>query len=274
MPPSPPQSPGAHLSPQDLINQATGGEWALFQADPVTDSDTTVTVRCARLDTTNNGGGSLVEANIATFAPYFDQITLTRDQWKKSCITAACVVQAESGGNAGARNVNVGGPAPGSIDRGLFQFNNEAWPKITDAMADSPRIAFLLAWRITKGWQQWGPWTGSRGLDPASEPSRLIIGTYESMTGEAVGKGLFGIPDIRPVVDAVKDAVGTALGWAEALGRLLSNLIDPSWWRRIGVGALGLLLIIAAIVFAVARSDAGKSAIAATPAGRMKGAAT
>lgn len=45
---------------------------------------------------------------------------------------------------------------------------------------------------------------------------------------------------------AAGDAVGSfvSLGWAEALGRFLSHLVDPGFWKRIGIGALGILLAI------------------------------
>lgn len=272
MPPAPitPAPPGpAHanagqhgrwLSPAELIEQASHGEFALFQVMPGTDTDTTVTIKCARLDRTNNGGSGVIEAEIAGFAPYFPLLTLDRDAWMKAWITAACIAQGESGGYAGARNTN--GPnskAPGSIDRGLFQFNDHFWPKITDAMADNPRIAFLLAWRISKGWQDFAPWTGSHGLDPTSTASQIIIKEVENETGRAVGKGLFGIPDIRPVVDAVGNAIGDAIDWAKSLGKILAHLLQPDWWKRVGVGALGLLFVVGALILVLARSDAVKS---------------
>lgn len=228
----------------EIINHATSGDWSLFQQQSVTDSDTNVTILCARLDTTNNGGSRIVEADIIKATPghpYTPRYVFTREQFAAGAITAACIVVAESGGEPAARNVNgASSSAPGSIDRGLFQFNNEAWPGITDAMADNPRIAFLLAWRISNGWQDFSPWHGSRGLDRESEPSKRVLAEYESMTGRAVPEPLFGL------------SLAGVLDWAKALGRLLSKLIDPAFWKRIGVGAIGLLLIVAALVLILA----------------------
>lgn len=235
----------------EIIQHATSGDWSLFQQQPTLDSDTTVEILCARLDTTNNGGSGIVEAdiqnalaqivhggnrgvNVSAFTPRY---LFKGDDFTQGAITAACVCYAESRGDPAARNVN--GPdssAPGSIDRGLFQFNNQAWPKITDAMAYNPRIAFLLAWRITDGWQDWATWHGSKGLDRNSDESKVVVAEWENMTGratpEALGTGL----------------VGGLMDWAKSLGAILSHLLQPEWWKRIGVGAVGLLLIVAALV--------------------------
>lgn len=237
------------VPPNELINHATSGDWSLFQQQPVTDTDTDVTVLCARLDTTNNGGSGVIEADLVKAIPkypFFPSLTLTREQFKKGALTAACIAYAESRGDPTVINVNgVKSSAPGSRDRGIVQWNDKAWPGITDAMALNPRIAFVLFWRVSKGWQDFSPWHGSLGLDPTSAPSQVILKEYESMTGKAVDLGLFGIPDVKPLIDA---ALGGVLDWAKALGRLLSKLLDPAWWKRVGIGALGLLLIVAALV--------------------------
>lgn len=227
------------LSPTEIINHATSGDWSLFQQDSVTDTDVNVTIRCARLDSTNNHGSGIVEAQINSFAPYFPSVTMTREAFKAGVVTAARICYAESGGDTANRHVN--GPtstAPGSIDRGLFQWNNEAWPGITDAMAYNGPIAFLLAWRVSKGWQDFSPWHGSEGLDPTSAKSKVIDATYESMTGRAVPEPLLGL------------SLGGILDWTKALGRLLSKLVDAAWWKRIGVGAVGVLFIVAALILA------------------------
>lgn len=250
--PAGPSTGATTIPPNEIINHATSGDWSLFQQQPVTDTDVNVTIKCARLDTTNNGGSNLVEADLIRAIPkypYFPTVTMTRDQFTKGALTAACIVYAESGGNPLKVGVNgANSVAPGTRDRGLFQWNEKAWPGITDAMALNPRICFLLAWRVSKGWTDFTPWHGSRGLDPTSAESQVILKEYEAMTGRAVGQGLFGIPDVRPLVDAVKNALAGTLDWTKALGRLLSKLIDPAWWKRIGVGALGLLLVVAALI--------------------------
>ena len=73
---------------------------------------------------------------------------LSDDQIAKLCydvgfrgedlVTAVRIVMGESGGNPKARNVNVGGAAPGSIDRGLFQLNSVAFSKVPDSEAYDP----------------------------------------------------------------------------------------------------------------------------------------
>ncbi len=42
---------------------------------------------------------------------------------------------------------------------------------------------------------------------------------------------------------AVGGAVGDAVSMATSVGKFLGVLSDPSWWKRLGVGAAGFLLI-------------------------------
>lgn len=48
----------------------------------------------------------------------------------------------------------------------------------------------------------------------------------------------------------IDDIVSAVTDWATALGKLLGNLISGAWWRRVGIGALGVVLVIIAVVFA------------------------
>lgn len=173
---------------------------------------------------------------------------ITYEQHMESIMTAASIMLAESGGVTEARCYNVDdaqgrptcsptGPAgPRGVDRGLWQWNSVAWPQITDAMADDPKTATELAYKVSNGFQQWGPWTGSKGLDPNSQPSRTIraLKQYESPTDAVV--------DTLP-------GVGALVGWADALGRFLSALISPAFWRRVGIGAAGIALVVLAVVY-------------------------
>ena len=67
------------------------------------------------------------------------------------------VAQCESGLNPDAKRVNVGG----SVDRGLYQWNNRYHPDITDEMAYDPKIATeLFCQAVSKGHLSW--WNASR----------------------------------------------------------------------------------------------------------------
>lgn len=67
----------------------------------------------------------------------------------------------------------------------------------------------------------------------------------------------------------------------EQLGELIHYVLDPIWWRRVGLGVLGFAIVLAALVFIIASTNAGKKAIktgagaiVAGPAGAAAGASS
>jgi hypothetical protein len=42
--------------------------------------------------------------------------------------------------------------------------------------------------------------------------------------------------------------ISTALAWADSLAAILANLLRGSWWRRLGIGLAGALMVILALV--------------------------
>lgn len=193
--------------------------------------------------------------------------TITNQEYDQRAVRAASIMMAESGGKTDARcyNYDKDGKAscsptplpagtPGTqrgIDRGLWQWNSVAWPDISDMAADEPETATDIAYRVSKGFTTWGPWRGSRGLDPNSTPSRTIAAEYENMLGVVVDDTPI-LSQLDPDANGTPDGLAPVLGWLEALGKLLSNLLSPAWWRRLGIGALGLLLVVIAVVLVVA----------------------
>lgn len=111
-----------------------------------------------------------------------------------------------------------------------------------------------------------GQATITTSVNPARNVTLIdIVPLYKS--GES--SGLWG--PIGTVVDAAGNIVDTAGGvvgnvgtvitegpgafadavtpdWMGTLGNLLKNLVDPGWWKRIGIGAVALLIIIVALV--------------------------
>lgn len=67
------------------------------------------------------------------------------------------IAKRESGGWSGAKCVNYNG----TVDRGVLQWNNSAWPW-SDQQANDPQTAFDLAYKVVHtpgpgyGWQPWG----------------------------------------------------------------------------------------------------------------------
>jgi hypothetical protein len=55
--------------------------------------------------------------------------------------------------------------------------------------------------------------------------------------------------------------IGGALSAAEATGKLASHLIDPSFWKRVGIGLAGIALIGTGATIFILSTDTAKSAI-------------
>lgn len=186
--------------------------------------------------------------------------TIKATEWLSRQTFAAAIIYAESGGRTNARCFNIDkpdgspgcsptGPAgPRGVDRGLWQWNSVAWPTITDTAADDPASATILAYLVSNGFSDFGPWKKSKGMDTNSEPFKVIAKAMEDQMGYVIDKGIFGIPGEAGFYDSITGALGGALDWATALGKLLSNLISVSFWKRVGMGAAGLGLLILAIV--------------------------
>lgn len=161
-------------------------------------------------------------------------------------VRAASIMLAESGGKTDAFRPASQNPRGGN-DRGLWQINSKAHPDVSDMAAFDPNASTAIAYQLSAGFAQWGPWRGSKGLDPNSTPSTTIATAYESMTG-GVHDDTPILSQIDPDANGIPNALGGLLGWAEALGRLLSHLIDPGFWKRIGIGALGAAALVVGIV--------------------------
>lgn len=204
-----------------------------------------------RIGAKSDGTGGAIALDPA-FGGNVDPFTLPKDSWIQRQIVAASIIWAESGrGDATARCYNVdkpdgthtcskSGPAgPRGVDRGLWQWNNKAWPAIPDEAADNPEAATMIAFLVTRGWSEWGPWRGSAGLDPNSPTSKEIAAEFLNQWGVVRDDSLDWVPS-------------NVLDWAAGLGKLIGNLLDPAWWRRLGVFALGGALVVVALVLALA----------------------
>ena len=171
-------------------------------------------------------------------------------------IKGTAIVMRESGGNVKAFRPASKNPAGGN-DRGIWQWNDKWNPEISDADAYDPVKATEWAYKKSGGFTHFKPWDGAKitkaQFDAAVEAARRYgIDIKDGWSvGAVIDVGtnvLDDLPIVGPAIDVVTGAADSILGWTEALGKLLSNLIDPSWWKRIGVGALGLVIVIAALV--------------------------
>lgn len=93
---------------------------------------------------------------------------------------AIAVCCAESGRNPAAVNVNEGGSAPGSRDRGLFQINDYWHPEVPDEVAFDPAGACRAALAIQQGagWGAWAAYTNN-AYERYLEPAKVALNGYE-----------------------------------------------------------------------------------------------
>lgn len=153
------------------------------------------------------------------------------DRW----IIATSIILRESGGNDKIVNTKGNTPA-GSRDRGWWQFNDHWHPDVTDAQAFDPVVSTEIAWRKSDGFTNWDAWDGveikvkGEAVDAAKE------------SGDA---GSVGIDDVvREGIDKVTDIIP----WADSLAKLLGKILSGTFWKRIGIAALGAAIIIAALI--------------------------
>lgn len=223
--------------------------------------------------------GYYVIANLKTPADKSTAMRLTSSEYDRRVVQAAAIVFAESGGNTDAVCYNVndanGRPTcspkppagPRGVDRGLWQWNSVAWPQIDDLAAFDPSASTEIAFTVSNAYTSFGPWSKSRGMDPNSTQYKTISDTYESMLGRAVDDTPI-LSDIDPDANGIPNVPDVVVGWAEALGRVLSVLGSGAFWTRVGIGALGVALV----VYAVA--TLGRSTITNTITGGLAGSLT
>jgi hypothetical protein len=206
-------------------------------------------------------------------------------------VRATAVVLGESGGDPQATNRNT----DGSTDYGLWQINSR-WHidtgQITQADAVDPIKSTDYAYKISNGGRDFRLWVATRQssfaghLDtarPAVERAQAALGRQSNSGGSwwqraaaavtfppAFLPGLPGMPDI-PGFD-IPNPIGAAQDAAGVAATIGAKLLDPAFWRRIGLGLAGVLvLVLGVLVFF--RRDALGVAMTAFPAGRVAGAA-
>lgn len=103
---------------------------------------------------------------------------------------------------------------------------------------------------ISKGGTDWTPW------------SVYTNGTYRRNLDAAKAVAAGKVPDVAG--GGVGGVLGKVGGGLDAIGKLTGAVLDPGFWRRVGLGVLGVWLIIfgAAIIFR--DSLAGAANLAAT----------
>ena len=173
--------------------------------------------------------------------------------------------------------------AQGTAQAIVGQSNNAALLKALQQ--DAPTAIFggalsSSAWKgagyaSPTGINRFSPFTGS---SPATSglPKNVSFGASVMADKGVVGNlatGLGGVAGlVNPFGDLTSGLGGVANGVA-GLGTLVGDLTSGTWWRRIGIGAGGIALIIGGTVLFLSQTQAGKQVIGAatTAATRGKG---
>jgi hypothetical protein len=171
--------------------------------------------------------------------------------------TAICL--AESGGTYGERRVC---PSP-SNDWGLWQINSPSHPQYNKArLCNEPPYNAGAMVAISNGGRNWRPWTTYTGGQYRRYLARADKAATEAFFGGgkiiAPGRDDFAGPSIPDLPDPLEGIEGALRQVGDVLGapfRLVANLLgilgDPEWWKRLGVGLAGAVLLVIAGVLLV-----------------------
>lgn len=163
-------------------------------------------------------------------------------------LIAVAIAQAESGFDADAVNHNTNG----STDTGLWQINSvhgysQSWLK-------NPANNAKAMAKISKNGTDWSPWV------------TYTSGAYKQYLGSAGDKGtVVGDAGTGDLVE------GTNLNPLSGIGDVFNKIFNADLWKRIGVGYLGGVLILAGIYIIIANTRVGKEAIGAAAGVASKG---
>lgn len=192
-------------------------------------------------------------------------------------ITATAVVLGESGGNTQAENRNN---ADGSIDRGLWQINSVHLKSATNPEGITAAEMFELdassryALRLSKGGTDFNPWTvtRSRRFGDLLAQARAVQGAEPMLVRNADDARESAVDQIGRVAGGAVDAAGNAIGAVTGgvgdvlgfLAKALALLVSPDFWRRVGYGAAGLVLIYLGLAAIFGRTALGVGITAAS----------
>lgn len=165
------------------------------------------------------------------------------------------IVLAESGGDTNIVNTKGNNPA-GSRDRGLWAWNDHWHPEISDADAFDPVKATHWAWIWSQGFTKTSPmWTGSKGLTQTNITNTSNVLTYSGtvQNGAYVGTVIDDAKATANQIPGVGSVLGTLTSWTDGLTTLLAHLVSSTWWKRIGIGTLGIGIIIVGLIVIFAK---------------------
>jgi len=155
---------------------------------------------------------------------------------------------AESGGNPAAVG-DLGlvdgkwGPSIGLWQvRSLHADRGTRRERDQDALRD-PAFNARAMYKISSGGSNWRPWSVYKN------------GIYERNMAQArAAAAAYGAGTLNQLTSSVEapPASGSGGGWfsnpLEPIGIAARNMLNPSWWRRIGIGGVGVALVLAGVL--------------------------
>lgn len=178
-------------------------------------------------------------------------------------VTATAVVLGESGGDTDAVNTN----SDGTRDRGLWQLNSKDHPSMSDADAFDMLKSTRYAKSISAGGRDFRLWHATTA--PAFADHLVTARKAVAESPDTIGSGGLGNVIGSTVGNAADTVAGAAdkllpgnpfgsivdaLGTLTALGiKVFGVLLDPDFWKRLGLGLAGVVLI--AVGVAMLRPD-------------------
>lgn len=187
-------------------------------------------------------------------------------------VTATSIALAESGGRSdavGDVSLQTGkwGPSIGlwqvrSLKAESGKGTTRDATKLTDP-AFNARAAYEI-YKGSNGWRNWSVFTNGKYQSNVSTVSQAV-GAQETAGGDAWWQKVLNAggwvdvvnprPDGQSQIGATVNDTVTAVtrtdGVLDQLSGLLNNLSSAEWWKRVGIGAAGVLVILLALVVMV-----------------------
>lgn len=158
--------------------------------------------------------------------------------------TAAAIALAESGGNPDATHGN----SNGSTDYGLWQINSVHGNLLRGKNWQDPATNASMAYTVYRDAAfSFTPWSTYN-----SGAYKAHMNGNAAVNGQGANAAGFSIPNPLSLLSGAGNV-------ASAAGHLLGNLIDPNFWKRIGFGILGVLVLIVGLIFLVEQSKTGRT---------------
>jgi hypothetical protein len=168
--------------------------------------------------------------------------------------TAGAIAMVESSGNPDA--------GAGSLHIGLWQIGIDAHPQYANSDLTDPTVNAAAMYAISNNGTDFSPWLkfeapnaykkylykgpslGFTSLDPITNP--LTNPIKAATDAGQVGGGV-----VSTVVSSA-EATGNLLA---QVGSVLGDITQGAFWKRLGIGALGVVLMIVAVAFLLADTE-------------------